>query len=157
MIDVLRKSFCLDDELPEFDLRLPKYEHNPDFCGPEKIHLCVHLATPAHRVCTDVENFGRRFFGRGFEVSFVAICVTKQCMQNFSGNCFCPSYLQGASACDYVEWIDQEWDGRAKTVIGELAMKNMKLESAVKLCEAEIEKNQLEKRAKGRLHKERLV
>ena len=41
-------------------------------------------------------------------------------------------------ACEYVKWIDPKWDGRAKAIICDLAMKN-------KLLQEEVEKKEAEK------------
>ena len=47
--------------------------------------------------------------------------------------------LQVAGACTYAEWIKREWEGISKTIIRDLAMKNMKLESTIKECEAKVQ------------------
>ena len=62
-------------------------------------------------------------------------------------------FLDG-STCDYVEWVDGEWDSRAKSVIKYLAMKNMKLETKIKEVESEIKRNEKEKRAMVKMQKE---
>ena len=42
-------------------------------------------------------------------------------------------------------------------MIMELAMKNKNMESRIQECEAELEKNKFEKRANGRIQKERVL
>nr|XP_040253817.1 uncharacterized protein LOC109739301 [Aegilops tauschii subsp. strangulata] len=58
---------------------------------------------------------------------------------------------------EYVEWIDGEWNNKAKSVIKYLAMKNKKLETKITEYEAEIKRNEKEKRAMVKMHKEILL
>nr|CDM86760.1 unnamed protein product [Triticum aestivum] len=58
---------------------------------------------------------------------------------------------------EYVEWVDGEWDSKAKSVIKYLAMKNKKLETKITECEVEIKRNEKEKRAMVKMHKEILL
>lgn len=55
-------------------------------------------------------------------------------------------HVQDYRACGYVKWVDREWDGRAKTVIGDLARK-------IKFLEIELEKKEAEKHADREKHK----
>ncbi|XBI09870.1 hypothetical protein VPH35_137326 [Triticum aestivum] len=87
---------------PEHDSRLPQHEFDSEFCATEKYQKlsCVHGHTPTRRVCTEGFNIGRRFLS-------------------------CP--LEGYEACAFVNWLDEEWHGRARSVITELAEDNVKL------------------------------
>ncbi|XBH68891.1 hypothetical protein VPH35_096931 [Triticum aestivum] len=87
---------------PELDSRLPQHEFDSEFCAIEKYQKlsCVHRHTPARRVCTEGSDIGRRFLG-------------------------CP--LEGYEACAFVNWLDEEWHGRARSVITKLAEDNVRL------------------------------
>ncbi|KAI4994283.1 hypothetical protein ZWY2020_029331 [Hordeum vulgare] len=58
---------------------------------------CMHGYTPAQRVCMEGFDIGRRFLS-------------------------CP-----LEACAFVNWLDEEWHGRAQSVITKLAKDNVKL------------------------------
>ncbi|XBH68002.1 hypothetical protein VPH35_096270 [Triticum aestivum] len=87
---------------PELDSRLPQHEFDSEFCATEKYQKlsCVHGHTPARRVCTEGFDIGRRFLS-------------------------CP--LEGYEACAFVNWLDEEWHGGARSVITKLAEDNVKL------------------------------
>ncbi|XP_073363625.1 uncharacterized protein [Aegilops tauschii subsp. strangulata] len=106
--------------------------YRPQFitCGHDKLHLCGHQETPGGRVCIDADNFGSALGG----------CV-----------------FQDDITSEYVEWVDGEWDSKAKSVIKYLAMKNKKLEIKITEYEAEIKRNEKEKRAMVKMHKEILL
>lgn len=69
-------------------------------------------------------------------------------------------FAQDFRACQYVEWVDKPWEGRARTVIGELASKNLILENLINEKEAEKvaekERHKMEKKLISRMNKERL-
>ncbi|XBI17117.1 hypothetical protein VPH35_059233 [Triticum aestivum] len=99
------ESSCQESDLPldsEHDSRLPQHEFDSEFCATEKYQklCCVHGHTPARRVCMEGFDIGRRFLS-------------------------CP--LQGYEACAFVNWLDEEWHGRARSVITKLAEDNIKL------------------------------
>ncbi|XBI55301.1 hypothetical protein VPH35_037151 [Triticum aestivum] len=98
------ESSCQEHDLPpnpEHDSRLPQHEFDSEFCTTEKYQKlsCVHGHTPARRVCMDGFDIGRRFLS-------------------------CP--LEGYEACAVVNWLDEEWHGRARSVITKLAEDNIK-------------------------------
>ncbi|KAI4997685.1 hypothetical protein ZWY2020_053027 [Hordeum vulgare] len=106
--DILRKSrkwVCHHGKIdqmsvPEYDSsRLPQHEFDSEFCATEKYQKlsCVHRHTPARCVCTQGFDIGRRFLG-------------------------CP-----LEACAFVNWLDDEWHGRAQSVITKLAEDNINL------------------------------
>ncbi|XBI38633.1 hypothetical protein VPH35_123600 [Triticum aestivum] len=99
------ESSCQESDLspdPELDSRLAQHEFDSEFCTSEKYQKlsCVHGHTPARRVCTEGFDIGRRFLS-------------------------CP--LEGYEACAFVNWLDEEWHGRARSVITKLAEYNVKL------------------------------
>ncbi|XBH67808.1 hypothetical protein VPH35_096120 [Triticum aestivum] len=99
------ESSCQESDLPpdlELDSRLPQHEFDSEFCATEKYQKlsCVHGHTPARRVCTEGFDIGRRFLS-------------------------CP--LEGYGACGFVYRLDEEWHGRARSVITKLAEDNVKL------------------------------
>lgn len=47
--------------------------------------------------------------------------------------------MKGFIACEYEKWIDNEWEGRAKDVIRDVAKKNNKLEKRINEIEIEIQ------------------
>ncbi|XBI71159.1 hypothetical protein VPH35_065447 [Triticum aestivum] len=99
------ESSCQESDLlpdPELDSRLPQHEFDSEFCATEKYQKlsCVHGHTPAQRVCTEGFDIGRWF------LSFP---------------------LEGYEACAFVNWLDEEWHGRARSVITKLAEDNIKL------------------------------
>ncbi|KAM3191845.1 hypothetical protein ACQJBY_069214 [Aegilops geniculata] len=99
------ESSCQESDLPpdpELDSRLPQHEFDTEFCATEKYQKlsCVHGHTPARRVCTEGFDIGRRFLS-------------------------CP--LEGYEACAFVNWLDEEWHDRARSVITKLAEDNVKL------------------------------
>ncbi|XBJ09373.1 hypothetical protein VPH35_014457 [Triticum aestivum] len=99
------ESSCQESDLPpdpELDSRLPQHEFDSEFCATEKYQKlsCVHGHTPARCVCTEGFDIGRRFLS-------------------------CP--LEGYEACAFVNWLDEEWNGRARSVITKLAEDNVKL------------------------------
>ncbi|XBH68427.1 hypothetical protein VPH35_096586 [Triticum aestivum] len=99
------ESSCQESNLPpdpEHDSRLPQHEFDSKFCATEKYQKlsCVHGHTPARRVCMEGFDIGRRFLS-------------------------CP--LEGYEACAFVNWLDEEWHGRARSVITKLAEDNVKL------------------------------
>ncbi|XBH67760.1 hypothetical protein VPH35_096086 [Triticum aestivum] len=99
------ESSCQESDLPpdpELDSRLPQHEFNSEFWTTEKYQKlsCVHGHTPARHVCTEGFDIGRRFLS-------------------------CP--LEGYEACAFVNWLDEEWHGRARSVITKLAEDNVKL------------------------------
>ncbi|XBH61992.1 hypothetical protein VPH35_116333 [Triticum aestivum] len=87
---------------PEHDSRLSQHEFDSEFCAIKKYQKlsCVHGHTPARCVCTEGLNISRRFLS-------------------------CP--LEGYEACAFVNWLDEEWHGRARSVITKLAEDNIKL------------------------------
>ncbi|XBH60907.1 hypothetical protein VPH35_115428 [Triticum aestivum] len=99
------KSSCQQSNLPpdpEHDSRLPQHEFDYEFCATEKYQKlsCVHGHTLARCVCTEGFDIGRQFLS-------------------------CP--LEGYEACAFVNWLDEEWYGRARSVITKLAKDNVKL------------------------------
>ncbi|XBH64014.1 hypothetical protein VPH35_117871 [Triticum aestivum] len=99
------KSSCQESDLPpdlEHDSRLPQHEFDSEFCTTEKYQnlSCVHGHTPAQRVCTEGFDIGKQFLS-------------------------CP--LEGYEACAFVNWLDEEWHGRARSVVTKLAEDNVKL------------------------------
>ncbi|XBI10344.1 hypothetical protein VPH35_137639 [Triticum aestivum] len=99
------ESSCQESDLlsdPELDSILSQHEFDSEFCATEKYQKlsCVHGHTPARRVCTEGFDIGRRFLS-------------------------CP--LEGYEACAFVNWLDEEWHGRARSVITKLAEDNVKL------------------------------
>ncbi|XBJ15982.1 hypothetical protein VPH35_007725 [Triticum aestivum] len=96
------ESSCQESNLPpdpKHDSRLPQHEFDSEFCATKKYQKlsCVHGHTPARRVCTEGFDIGRRFLS-------------------------CP-----LEACAFVNWLDEEWNGRARSVITKLAEDNIKL------------------------------
>ncbi|XBH91645.1 hypothetical protein VPH35_082975 [Triticum aestivum] len=94
-----------ESDLPpdlELDSRLPQHEFDSEFCATEKYQKmsCVHGHTPARRVCTKGFDIGRRFLS----------CS-----------------LEGYEARAFVNWLDEQWHGRAQSVITKLAEDNVKL------------------------------
>ncbi|XBI17805.1 hypothetical protein VPH35_059762 [Triticum aestivum] len=87
---------------PEHDSRLPQHEFDSKFCTIENYQKlsCVHGHAPARRLCTEGFDIGRRFVS-------------------------CP--LEGYEACAFVKWMDEEWHGRARSVITKLVEDNVKL------------------------------
>ncbi|XBI45402.1 hypothetical protein VPH35_109877 [Triticum aestivum] len=99
------ESSCQESGLPpdtEPDSRLPQHEFDSEFCATKKYQKlsCVHGHTPAQRVCTEEFNIGRQFLS-------------------------CP--LEGYEACAFVNWLDEEWHGSARSVITKLEEDNVKL------------------------------
>ncbi|XBH68429.1 hypothetical protein VPH35_096588 [Triticum aestivum] len=99
------ESSCQESDLlldPEHESRLPQHEFDSAFWATEKYQnlSCVHEHTPTRRVCTEGFDIGRRFLS-------------------------CP--LEGYEACAFVNWLDEEWYGRAWSVITKLAEDNVKL------------------------------
>ncbi|XBI11495.1 hypothetical protein VPH35_138548 [Triticum aestivum] len=99
------ESSCQESDLPpdpKLDSRLPQHEFNSEFCATKKYQKlsCVHGHTLARRVCTEGFDIGRRFLS-------------------------CP--LEGCEACAFVNWLDEEWHGRARSVITKLTEDNVKL------------------------------
>ncbi|VAH77307.1 unnamed protein product [Triticum turgidum subsp. durum] len=84
---------------PKLDSRLPQHEFDSEFCATEKYQKlsCVHGYTPAQCVCTEGFDIGRWFLS-------------------------CP--LEGYEACAFVNCLDEEWHGRARSVITKLAEDN---------------------------------
>ncbi|KAE8805917.1 hypothetical protein D1007_17916 [Hordeum vulgare] len=81
---------------PEYDSsRVPQHEFDSEFCATEKYQKmkCVHGHTPT--LCVYIEGFnnGTQFLG-------------------------CP--LEGYEACAFDNWLDDEWHGRARSVITKL-------------------------------------
>ncbi|XBH64370.1 hypothetical protein VPH35_118147 [Triticum aestivum] len=100
------ESSCQESNLPpdpELDSRLPQHEFDSEFCATKKYQKlsCVHGHTPARRVCTEGFNIGRRFLSCPLEVRY--------------------------EACAFLNWLDKEWHGRARSVITKLAEDNVKL------------------------------
>ncbi|XBJ26525.1 hypothetical protein VPH35_003925 [Triticum aestivum] len=98
------ESSCQESDLPpdpELDSIIPQHEFDSEFCATEKYQKlsCVHGHTPARRVCTEGFDIGRRFLS-------------------------CP--LEGYEACAFANWLDEEWHGRAQSVITKLAEDNIK-------------------------------
>ncbi|XBI57997.1 hypothetical protein VPH35_039295 [Triticum aestivum] len=99
------ESSCQESDLPpdpEHDSRLPQHEFNSKFCAIQKYQKVsfVHGHTPARRVCMEGFDIGRRFL----------------------------SYpLEGYEACAVVNWLDEEWHGRARSVITKFTEDNIKL------------------------------
>ncbi|XBI25759.1 hypothetical protein VPH35_050624 [Triticum aestivum] len=99
------ESSCQESDLspdPELDSRIPQHEFDSEFCATEKYQKlsCVHGHTPTRRVCIERFDIGRRFL----------------------------SYpLEGNEACAFVNWLDEEWNGRARSVITKLTEDNVKL------------------------------
>ncbi|XBH56185.1 hypothetical protein VPH35_078088 [Triticum aestivum] len=101
------ESSCQESDLPpdpELDSRLPQHEFDSEFCAIDKYQKlsCVHGHTPTRCVCTEGFDIGRRFLR-------------------------CP--LEGYEACAFVNWLDEEWHGRARSVITKLAEDNVKLKN----------------------------
>ncbi|XBH84170.1 hypothetical protein VPH35_072422 [Triticum aestivum] len=99
------KSSCQESDLPpnpEHYSRLPQHEFDSEFCATEKYQKqsCVHGHTPTRGVCTGGFDIGRRFLS-------------------------CP--LEVYEACAFVNWMDEEWRGRARSVITKLAEDNVKM------------------------------
>ncbi|XBJ18084.1 hypothetical protein VPH35_009339 [Triticum aestivum] len=99
------ESSCQESDLPpypELDSRLPQHEFYIEFCATEKYQKlsCVHTGNPARRVCMEGFDIGRWFLS-------------------------CP--LEGYEACAFVNWLDEEWHGRAWSVITKLTEDNVKL------------------------------
>ncbi|XBI27032.1 hypothetical protein VPH35_051593 [Triticum aestivum] len=99
------ESSCQESDLPpdpNHDSKLPQHEFDCEFCATEKYQKlsCVHGHTPARRVCMEVFDIGRRF------LSFP---------------------LEGYEACAFVNWLGEEWHGRARSVITKLVEDNIKL------------------------------
>ncbi|KAI5006215.1 hypothetical protein ZWY2020_033458 [Hordeum vulgare] len=69
------------------------------FCDTEKYQKlsCVHGHTPARHVCTEGFDIGWQFLS-------------------------CP-----LEACAFLNWLDEEWHGRARSVITKLTEDNVKL------------------------------
>ncbi|KAF7084585.1 hypothetical protein CFC21_092847 [Triticum aestivum] len=99
------ESSCQESNLSpdlEHDSRLPQHEFDSEFCSTEKYQKlsCVHGHTPARRVCMEGFYIGRRFLS-------------------------CP--LEGYEACAFVNWLDEERHGRARSVITKFIEDNVKL------------------------------
>ncbi|XBH55349.1 hypothetical protein VPH35_077453 [Triticum aestivum] len=115
------ESSCQESDLPpdpEHDSKLPQHEFDSEFCATEKYQKlsCVHGHTPARCVCTEGFDIGRQFLS-------------------------CP--LEGYEACAFVNWPDEEWHGRAQSVITKLAEDNVKLKK--KLADLECTINMMKK------------
>ncbi|XBI79695.1 hypothetical protein VPH35_089078 [Triticum aestivum] len=98
---------------PELDSRLPQHEFDSEFCATEKYQKLssVHGHTPARRVCMEGFDIGRRFLS-------------------------CP--LEGYEAFSFVNWLDEEWHGRARSVITKIAEDNVKLKNKLVDLECKI-------------------
>ncbi|XBI79883.1 hypothetical protein VPH35_089203 [Triticum aestivum] len=99
------ESSCQESDLPpdpEHYSRLPQHEFDSKFCATEKYQKlsCVYGHIPARHVCTEGFDIGRWFLS-------------------------CP--LEGSKACAFVNWLDEEWHGKARSVITKLAEDNVKL------------------------------
>ncbi|XBH87145.1 hypothetical protein VPH35_074667 [Triticum aestivum] len=110
------KSSCKESDLPpdpEHDSSLPQHEFDSESCATEKYQKpsCVHGHTPAQCVCTKGFDIGRRFLS-------------------------CP--LEGYEACAFVNWLDEEWHGRARSVTTKLAEDNVKLKKKLANLECTI-------------------
>ncbi|XP_073362537.1 uncharacterized protein [Aegilops tauschii subsp. strangulata] len=77
-----------------------------------------------------------------------------ECLELWDGDRMTRDFSQDDITSEYVEWLDGEWDSKARSVIKYLAMKNNKLETKIIEYEAEIKRNEKEKRAMVKMHKE---
>ncbi|KAI5021555.1 hypothetical protein ZWY2020_058285, partial [Hordeum vulgare] len=84
---------------PEYDSKLPQHEFDSEFCATKKYQKlsCVHGHTPARRVCMEGFDIGKWFPSCSLE------------------------------ACAFVNWLDEERHGRARSVITKLAEDNIKM------------------------------
>nr|XP_040252122.2 uncharacterized protein LOC120969110 [Aegilops tauschii subsp. strangulata] len=80
-----------------------------------------------------------------------------ECLEHWDGDRITRDFSHDDITSEYVEWVDGEWDRKAKSVIKYLAMKNKKLETKITEYEAEIKRNEKEKRAMVKMHKEILL
>ncbi|XP_044318483.1 uncharacterized protein [Triticum aestivum] len=114
-------DFCKGTEnLPEFDWSIPLSSPDAAFNGSDKSDHCCHLLNPARRVCSDGYDYGRRFL-------------------------VCPR--EGYDTCAYLKWVDKEWQGRPRQVIGKLAEENVALQKFVFDKDAEIMRLKEERKA----------
>ncbi|XP_073360352.1 uncharacterized protein [Aegilops tauschii subsp. strangulata] len=88
--------------------------------------------------------------------NYCGLFVT-ECLQHWDGDRMTRDFSQDDITSEYVEWVDGEWDSKAKSVIKYLSMKNKKLETMITEYEAEIKRNEKEKRAIVKMHKEILL
>ncbi|XP_048542243.1 uncharacterized protein LOC125521223 [Triticum urartu] len=111
--------------------KMPSYKFDPEFNGLEtnSKETCGHWKTPARRVCSDIQDMGRRFLG-------------------------CP--YEDHRACGYVKWLDKDWTERARVVITDLASEKMQLLKKEKDMERKIQKLEFEKKIRNKMHKEEL-
>ncbi|XBI20956.1 hypothetical protein VPH35_062147 [Triticum aestivum] len=112
--------------LPYFDWRgIPS---SPDvvFNGIDTSDQCCHFLNPARRVCCEGYDYGRRFL-------------------------VCP--VEGYGTCAYLKWVDKEWQGRPRQVIGKLAEENVALQKFVFDKDAEIMRLKEERKAMIMKHK----
>ena len=84
----------------------------------------MHGHTPAQRVCTEGFDIGRRFLSCLIEVSAKFI-ILLQLMPPLILNTI--YHWQGYEPCAFVNWLDEEWHGMARSVITKLAEDNVKL------------------------------
>ncbi|XBJ08082.1 hypothetical protein VPH35_013473 [Triticum aestivum] len=111
------ESSCHESDLPpdpEHDSKLPQHEFESEFCATQKYQKlsCVHRHTLARRVCMEGFDIGTRFLS-------------------------CP--LEGYEACAFVNWLDEEWHGSARSVITKLAEDNVKLKKKLADLECTID------------------
>ncbi|VAH74147.1 unnamed protein product [Triticum turgidum subsp. durum] len=123
-------DFCKGTEnLPEFDWGIPLSSPDVAFNGTDKSDHCCHLLNPARRVCSDGYDYGRIFL-------------------------VCPR--EGYDTCAYLKWVDKEWQGRPRQVIGKLAEENVALQKFVFDKDAEIMRLKEERKAMIMKHKKEI-
>ena len=64
--------------------------------------------------------------------------------------------FQGYGACAYLKWVDKEWQGRPRQVIGKLAEENVALQKFVFDKDAEIMRLKEERKAMIMKHKKEI-
>ncbi|XBJ10008.1 hypothetical protein VPH35_014968 [Triticum aestivum] len=114
-------DFCKGTEaLPEFDWSIPVSSPDTVFNGTDSSDKCCHFMNPERRVCSEGYDYGCRFL-------------------------VCP--VEGNDTCAYLKWVDKEWQGRPRQVIGKLAEENVSLQKSVFDKDAEIVSLKAERKA----------
>ncbi|KAM3240919.1 hypothetical protein ACQJBY_054137 [Aegilops geniculata] len=115
--------------LPDFDWSIPPSSPDAVFNGIDTSDQCCHFQNPARRVCCEGYDYDRRFL-------------------------VCP--VEGYSTCAYLKWVDKEWQGRPRQVIGKLAEENVALQKFVFDKDAEIMRLKEERKAMIMKHKKEI-
>ncbi|KAI4988978.1 hypothetical protein ZWY2020_036295 [Hordeum vulgare] len=109
---------------------------------------CGHLLNPARRVCCDGYDYGRRFLVCPREDSQAHNFCSKR-NGRMCSEC-------GFETCAYLKWVDKEWHGRPREVIGKLAEENLALQKCVFNKDAEIMRMKEERKGMNMKHKKEI-